>query len=905
MKEKKLIQKLSYSASGKSFRGLLCMLTFCAFVAGAVVSFYAIYTYGNAIIRNAGKDFRESPVYQSDIENEMLDLLQQIKQAYRNEYGDGVVTVIDADSMKAYDYDLEEIRNDRQGDSLSAASLADLEPYRYKTNREGMVSDVSDYRNVVSEIMNDMPEEDFLYLDTDAFRNLFVNNGHLNENHCYSDSFSQNAYFVFDSLSEDIEKEVNLEILDGEAADSVSVQDISGKAYAVYDPDQEVFYSTWDAYFEPMESYIYSIAELKAYLQSVDSIQTRYDSLLMPLLHCYNYPVEEMLNNPLEQYEMLLQAKSFLAEYDTLGGLYYFEAEGDVYTNTEVLSDIRSRADWYCLTKSPEDPAIVYTRNTKEGGSMSDETVVVNDAVTFPVNITLYFSMEPGSQVRSERVIVQHFHEYPFYAQYTMVFLAVAVLAFILLIVQAVWLIETTGREGKERKEIILNRFDRIPTELWAVLCGTVLVGSIFFAYTNPGGLHFEGGIVSMCTAAEVTALPPAFCFMILTLSFARRIKAHNLWSGSLLYRLARRLRNDGGGAGVRALKACRKRLGSLSGTHKFVIVFTLYVAVCTLCLLVCILCLFSDYRSGVAVSRWSFLIYLLTQTAAFFAVYSIVKDTDRVIQGVQEITRGNLDYKVEVNEKVSLYTELSEGINHIGDGLKAAVETSLKDERMKTELITNVSHDLKTPLTSIINYINLLKTEKMPTPEAEHYVEVLDSKAWRLRQLTEDLVEAAKATSGNIELEMMPLAFDELMKQALGEFEDKFVSRELTVVAHYPEKPVMVMADGRRIYRIIENVLQNAYKYALPGTRIYADLADMDGTVTFTLKNISAAPLNISPDELMERFTRGDAARTTEGSGLGLSIAKDLTRLQGGTFQIILDGDLFKVMIAFPELKQ
>ena len=191
-----------------------------------------------------------------------------------------------------------------------------------------------------------------------------------------------------------------------------------------------------------------------------------------------------------------------------------------------------------------------------------------------------------------------------------------------------------------------------------------------------------------------------------------------------------------------------------------------------------------------------------------------------------------------------------------------------------------------------------------MPTPEAEHYVEVLDSKAWRLRQLTEDLVEAAKATSGNIELEMMPLAFDELMKQALGEFEDKFVSRDLAVVSHYPEEPAMVMADGRRIYRIIENVLQNAYKYALPGTRIYADLTDMDGTVTLTLKNISAAPLNISPDELMERFTRGDAARTTEGSGLGLSIAKDLTRLQGGTFKIILDGDLFKVLIAFPELK-
>ena len=220
----------------------------------------------------------------------------------------------------------------------------------------------------------------------------------------------------------------------------------------------------------------------------------------------------------------------------------------------------------------------------------------------------------------------------------------------------------------------------------------------------------------------------------------------------------------------------------------------------------------------------------------------------------------------------------------------------------MKTELITNVSHDLKTPLTSIINYINLLKTEKMPTPEAEHYIEVLDTKAQRLRHLTEDLVEAAKATSGNIELEMMPLTFDELMKQALGEFEDKFEKKNLTVVASYPECPAVVMADGRRMFRIIENILQNVYKYALEGTRIYADLSNNQSVVTFVLKNVSAAPLNISPEELMERFTRGDASRTTEGSGLGLSIAKDLTRLQGGTFDITLDGDLFKVIITFPE---
>lgn len=271
----------------------------------------------------------------------------------------------------------------------------------------------------------------------------------------------------------------------------------------------------------------------------------------------------------------------------------------------------------------------------------------------------------------------------------------------------------------------------------------------------------------------------------------------------------------------------------------------------------------------------------------------------------MKQIKEGNLKEPVAVNAKTKLFQEMADGINHISDGLQAAVETSIKDERMRTELITNVSHDLKTPLTSIINYIDLLKTQSMLTPEAEHYVEVLEAKAQRLRHLTEDLVEAAKATSGNIELEMMPLAFDELMKQSVGEFEDKYAAKNLTLVTSYPERKVMIMADGRRMYRVIENVLQNAYKYSLEGTRVYADLK-IDGQNTiFTLKNISKAELNISADELMERFTRGDSARSTEGSGLGLSIAKDLTRLQSGTFSISLDGDLFKVSILFPEYKE
>ena len=186
-------------------------------------------------------------------------------------------------------------------------------------------------------------------------------------------------------------------------------------------------------------------------------------------------------------------------------------------------------------------------------------------------------------------------------------------------------------------------------------------------------------------------------------------------------------------------------------------------------------------------------------------------------------------------------------------------------------------------------------------TEEARHYVEVLDKKALRLKQLTEDLVEAAKANSGNLELDMMKINLNELMSQAIGEFEEKFEKKGLIIVANYPEETMHIMADGRRLYRVLENVFQNVCNYAMPKTRVYADLTSQNGKVVFTVKNVSEAPLNISPDELMGRFTRGDESRTTEGSGLGLSIARDLTNLQGGTFDIVLDGDLFKVIITFP----
>lgn len=218
----------------------------------------------------------------------------------------------------------------------------------------------------------------------------------------------------------------------------------------------------------------------------------------------------------------------------------------------------------------------------------------------------------------------------------------------------------------------------------------------------------------------------------------------------------------------------------------------------------------------------------------------------------------------------------------------------------MKTELITNVFHDIKTPLTSIINYIDLLKRENPEDPKIRGYLDVLENKAQRLKVLTEDVVEASKASTGNISLEMTELNFVELVNQVIGEFEEKFEERNLKMVVHFDEEEAIICADGRRLWRVLENVFGNVSKYAMENTRVYVDVKVDRPNVQLSLKNISAQPLNISADELTERFIRGDVSRNTEGSGLGLSIAKDLVQLQGGEFRLYLDGDLFKVTIEF-----
>ena len=292
-----------------------------------------------------------------------------------------------------------------------------------------------------------------------------------------------------------------------------------------------------------------------------------------------------------------------------------------------------------------------------------------------------------------------------------------------------------------------------------------------------------------------------------------------------------------------------------------------------------------------------------------FIMVPKLVKKYSGIREGVNEVKSGNLTYKipVEADEKgpVTDFDSLASDINEISQATNAAVQNELKNQRLKTDLISNVSHDLKTPLTSMITYVDLLKAEGLDSEHAPEYLEILDEKTRRLKGLTENLFEAAKASSGNIPCEITDIDITAIVNQALAEMEDRLSERDLNVIVKNELSSPMVRADGQLLWRVIENLLSNVSKYAQTGSRVYVNLSDSTGNPSagkghalLEVKNISADPLNIPADELMERFKRGDESRNTEGSGLGLAIAKDLTRLMNGVFEITIDGDLFKASV-------
>ena len=422
-----------------------------------------------------------------------------------------------------------------------------------------------------------------------------------------------------------------------------------------------------------------------------------------------------------------------------------------------------------------------------------------------------------------------------------------------------------------ENGNVIMNWLDK------QVLFLTLLVLSIIFCI----GVMFFSAI-----ASNDFIITFVFCFIgaiiiyisliLLLETIVKRIKTKTLISNTLIYKFYKWLK-DG----------TSKTLNKINKTYKVIIYFVCFI------LANVILLQFNDIGILLMIVLWIFAIYKVNSSTIQF--YEI-KDA------LQEIYNGNVEvYLNEENYKGDL-KEVSKYVNDIAGGFSNAISEQLKSERMKTELITNVSHDIKTPLTSIINYVDLLEKENIDNENIKKYLEIIDNKSQKLKKLTEDLVEASKASSGNIKLNIERINLDELIKQEIGEFEDKFNKIGLTTIIDIKDKNIYINADGRYIARVLDNIFSNISKYALENSRVYIDVNKEDNNIVVTFKNISREKLNISEEELMQRFVRGDESRNTEGSGLGLSISESLTKLQGGEFKINVDGDLFKVMLIFKE---
>lgn len=551
---------------------------------------------------------------------------------------------------------------------------------------------------------------------------------------------------------------------------------------------------------------------------------------------------EKIINRERREYHRLLQSLK-----DTEAPLFYASDGTNVYTNTtENEKQQFETYPAYLLFENydqklyPEE-----TRNSEHLHWIMEDIESLN-----PENTVVYLAfteefLQPklAEWERNSEFAVQNLLK-----------LTIFVPGFIF---SFIYLAFVTGRRSFKDPKVHFNAVDHLYNDINIGLC--ILLSSLIIVLLDLF-IEVNKNIILLAT------VPIAILVFVLILSQVKHIKNKTFFKHSLMYRLIAQFANFIGDVYKNGNLAVK--------TILIVMGYPLFVAL-------------------------TFFMFPITiGIAAWFALKKI-KSFKAIQVGVEEIKAGNLHYRIDVQGNGE-FAELAENINSITDGLENAVENELKSERLKTELITNVSHDIRTPLTSIITYVDLLKNEKDPA-KVESYIEVLDQKTKRLKNLTDNLFEAAKASSGDIPVHLEKIDIVSLVNQGLGEVDDKITEKNLEFKLKSSTPKVCVMADGRLLWRSIENVLSNILKYALEGSRVYIDIAETGSAVRLTFKNISANELNISADELMERFKRGDESRSSEGSGLGLSIAKSLIEIQQGKLTIQIDGDLFKTIIDLP----
>ena len=546
---------------------------------------------------------------------------------------------------------------------------------------------------------------------------------------------------------------------------------------------------------------------------------------------------------------------------------------GEIESESKIIQDIGVRY----LDMLNEKYYYTVTTDAEANGQTTSQKIeyATAEAKDFQIYSSYVEEFEDNSKVAvMNRILdkISPFQEYSYF---------IIPVSTILIILILVYLVISIGYK-KGVDGIALNDFDKIPLEI--IVFVAIIIGCIPFIPLEGINEDYNGIISLISTGCLVIYV---LCAIVLDTTI-KRIKSKTFLKstiiGNILLWISKYIEKI-----LRKIKSGWETITYSSDLKTKVIAYFIIMAS------IAIFIFFAFYDSGMAV-----ILEIALLCMVLYKIIKAVKNYSQIERKLKEMYEGNNSNNLKEEEFSKEFKNSVKYLNDISNGFENAVQDRMKSERMKAELITNVSHDIKTPLTSIINYVDLLKQENIENEKAKEYIGILDSKSQRLKKLTEDLVEASKVSTGNISLNLEKINIVELIKQAVGEFEDKFQKRGLQVIIDSKENEINIMADSKYMYRIIENLFSNVSKYALENSRVYIDINQKNKKVKVEVKNISKDRLNISADELMQRFVRGDKSRTTEGSGLGISIAQNLTELQNGKFNLRLDGDLFKVELEF-----
>ena len=557
------------------------------------------------------------------------------------------------------------------------------------------------------------------------------------------------------------------------------------------------------------------------------------------LYHIENTHTGEVTSN--------FSGQEYIASYSTTEYIYRYinKLDGSIYDNDAVGYDYENKHYYHYATNIE-----VYETTQK-------------------AEFTIYIPRD--MQFTDRFFLVDKLINIGYNNRYTFVFLAVLSLA--LSIVVYSYLFISVGHRS-DTKDIKVAMFNDIPADILSIIVFLICFVGIWL-------LSELYGLVITVALGSLILIALYFVVLWYLMSITVQAKAKKLFRHTFLYWLFRQLKKIGG-----VVKHIYKNFATVYKVAMVLGVFWVFIL---------IFMGLNAYENDNLIIGF-IVISVIESVIIILAAIAF----QRVKRGGERIVNGELENKIDTAYMFGDIKNFAESLNNINQGLQTAIDDKMRSERFKTELITNVSHDIKTPLTSIVNYVDLIKKEECNNQKINEYIEVLDRQSIRLKKLIEDLVEASKASTGNLSVELAKCNLSVLINQAVGEFSEKLEAKDLRVVQNIENQDICIMADGRRLWRVFDNLLNNICKYAMSGTRVYIDLVRQNGKAVITFRNISELPIIVSADELTERFVRGDRSRNTEGSGLGLSIAKSLTELQNGSFEISTDGDLFKAKLTF-----